>query len=203
MGLIAATAFILATQSQPVAKGPSTVDTSVRKVLGTQASDDRINEIWDHVDNRVIRQLDLWFDNGEFPPSVSLLKVQHAYQPDDYETVTNLGWMQENTEALTDARATYLDYMVTHPKDGDAAFPLGMSYYLKREFEKAIQYLEPSLGNKPGPNTYRVLAKCYERIKKYKDAIRIWELELKRFPNEPTAIANIKRVKAMMGSGGK
>ena len=201
MGLLAATAFILATQTAP--KDERVVGiTTPPPLKAMMADEDRLDEIWDHVDNRVIRQLDVWFDTGEFPSSVSLLRVQYAYDPNDYETVTNLGWMMENTDLLEESRATYLGYLKAHPGNGDAAFPLGMSYYLKKEYEKAIPYLEASLANKPGPNTYRVLAKSYERIKKYSDAIRIWELELKQFPGEDTAVANIKRVKAKIAAGG-
>ncbi len=193
MGIIAATAFILATQGAPKI---------VTKSEG-MATEARLNEIWDHIDNRFITQSDVWFELGEFPSCVALLKVQTGYSPDDYEMMTNLGWMLENIERYGEARAVYLDFGTRHPKIGDAMFALGLSYSIKKEYAEVIRVLEPTLVNNPSPNTYRTLARSYEMLKKPLDAIRIWELELKRFPNELSAIANIKRVKAKMAAGGK
>lgn len=194
MSLIATAAFILATQTKPSGKPAAAVSASA------VASQSRLDEIWDHVDNRVIRQMDIWYDDGEFPTIVSLLKVQYAYAPDDYDTATNLGWMQENIELWSDAKETYRSFKDAHPTDGDAAFPLGWIYYQhEKDYAKAAEIFEASLKYNPRPNTYRMLASSYEKQKKYKDAIRIWELQLKRWPDELPAKANIKRVKAKMG----
>ena len=195
MGLIAATSFILATQISH--------KSTVAPVKTQSAEQSRLDEIWDHVDNRVITQLDVWYDLGEFPECTSLLQVQWAYSPDDYDICTSLGWMLENIDLKEKARDVYRDFSDRHPKSGDAAFALGFSYFNVKDYGNAIKYLEPSLANNPSPNTYRVLAKAYERKNMPKDAIRIWELELKKYPGEATAMTNIKRVKAKLGDGGK
>jgi tetratricopeptide (TPR) repeat protein len=193
MGLISAAAFILATQGAPKI---------VTASEGT-ATAARLNEIWDHIDNRFIKQSDLWFERGEFPSCVALLKVQSAYTPDDFEIVTNLGWMLENIDRYPESRDIYLDFGNRHPMIGDAMYPLGLSFFSKKEYQNAINVLEPTLAKNVGPNTYRTLARAYEMLKKPNDAIRIWELELKKFPGELSATANIKRVKLKMASGGK
>ncbi|MBI1332374.1 MAG: hypothetical protein GC165_05805 [Armatimonadetes bacterium] len=201
MGFIASTAFILATQG--LVKNESNIRLDPPVALAVVPTKDRLDEIWGNVDNRVNEQIDVWFDDGEFPTIISLLKVQYAYSPDDYEVATNLGWMQENIELKNDAIATYTEYLNAHPKDGDAALPLAFLYYnMNKDYAKAVEILEPMLKYNPRPNTYRVLAKSYERLKKYSDAIRIWELELKRWPDEETAKANIRRVKQKLGIGG-
>jgi tetratricopeptide (TPR) repeat protein len=196
MGIIAAAALLLATQTVPVKNIPNLT-------ASPQASKSRLDEIWDHVDNRIITQSDVWFELGEFPLCVSLLRVQSGYAPDDFDIVTNLGWMLENIERVDDAREVYLDFGNRHKSDPNAMYSLGFSYYNYKRYDDAIKVLEPTLIHNPGPNTYRTLAKSYEKKGQPKDAVRIWELELKKFPNEPTAIANIKRVKAKLGSGGK
>ena len=197
MGLVAAAAFVLATQSSPsltIIRDPAFPPTQVSKA--------RLDEIWGHIDNRLINQSDIWYEDGEFPNCVSLLRVQHAYSPDDQDVMTSLGWMLENIELMDEARLVYKEFSDRNPEKGDAVFPLAFSYYNAKEWDNAIRVLEPSLSKNASPNTYRILAKCYERKKMYKDAIRIWELELKKFPDEPTAVANIKRVKAKIASGG-
>jgi tetratricopeptide (TPR) repeat protein len=195
MGLIAATAFILATQTSP-AKAPV-------KAKGPQASQARLNEIWDHIDNRFVDQSDVWFDDGEFPSCVAILKVQAAFSPDDYEMATNLGWMLENIERHDEAMAVYLDFGTRHPENGNAMYALGFGYYQKKDYANAIRVLEPTLARNVGPNTYRTLARSYEMMQKPLEAIRVWELELKKFPGELAALANIKRVKAKLASGGQ
>ena len=195
MGLIAATAFVLATHISH--------KTTIASVKTQSAEHRRLDEIWDHVDNRVITQLDLWYELGEFPECVSLLKVQSAYSPDDYDICTSLGWMLENVDQMNQARDVYRAFSDRHPEVGDAIFALGFSYFNARDYDNAIKCLEPSLAKNPSPNSYRVLAKAYERKNMPKEAIRIWELELKKYPDEGTAIANIKRVKAKTERGGK
>ena len=180
MNLITTASILLATQT------------------GSAPVQDRVDEIWTHVDNHIIRQMDFWFDDGEFPATVELLKVQVAYES-SYENVTNLGWMLENIDRYDLVPPVYLKYQKDHPEDPDACYPLGWHYYLLRNWQKVIEVLEPSLKRNPTPNTYRTLAKSYEREKKYQDAIRIWEMQLKRWPDDIPCKANIERVKKKMG----
>lgn len=204
MGFIAIASFVLAVQTQP--KGTpaqKTAKPALTKVSSEGFSNTRLSEIWDHIDNRVLMQTDIWYELGEFPSCVSLLRIQAAYTPDNYDVCTNLGWMLENIDRNDDALAAYLDFGNRHPNVGDAIFALGNAYFNMKDYKNSIKYLEPSLDKHPNENSYRILAKAYERDGRPKEAIRIWELELTRFPNEQTPIANIKRVKAKMAAGGK
>lgn len=160
----------------------------------------RLNEIWAHVDNRVVQQLDLMFEDGDFPAATSLLKVQYAYEPNNWDTMTNLGWMLENIDKLGEAREVYKTFIREHPKDANAVFALGYSYFLKREFKETIATLEPSLSKLPTANSYIILAKAYERLDDWKNALRVWEAQAKRFPSG-SVDANIKRVKAKIAGG--
>ena len=200
MGLITTAAFILATQMPP--EGDFNPDSSLLSAEAGNPSKDRLAEIWNHIDNRLINQSDLWFDLGEFPRCVALLQVQCAYSPDDYDVMTSLGWMLENIDRKEEAKSVYLDFGKRHPHEGDAMFALGFMYSNAKDYDNAIKVLEPTLSLNVSPNTYRTLAKAYERKKNYKDAIRVWELELKKYPDEDTAKNNINRVKAKMAKGG-
>jgi tetratricopeptide (TPR) repeat protein len=216
VGLISTAAFILATQLPPN-KGENLnqsepgisadeVESKPKARIeksAPQVPADRMSEIWDHIDNRINTQSDIWFEDGQFPQCISLLRVQHAYSPNDYDVMTSLGWMLENVQEMDHAREIYLQFSQRFPNNGDAIFALGNSYYATKDWDKAIKYLEPSLAKSSGPDSYIVVAKSYERQGKLADALRIWELELKNFPEIPTAIVNIKRVKAKIASGGK
>lgn len=199
MSFIATAAFILATQTKPEIGTRNIILTAEPKMPQEEASQDRLNEIWEHVDNRVITQLDVWFELGEFPLSASLLNVQYRYEPDNEDTMTNYGWMLENIEQIKEAREVYVEYIKGHPNDADAPFALAFSYSKERDYANVVKILEPTMTKTPHPNSYRLLAKAYERLKRDKDAIRIWELQLKAFPGDQTVMMNIKRVKARMG----
>ncbi len=199
MSFIAAAAFILATQTKPEASERLVPKVSVPSLRQEEASQDRLDEIWGHVDNRVVTQLDVWFELGEFPLSASLLNIQYRYEPDDENTMTNYGWMLENIEQLNEAREVYVEYIKSHPEDADAPFALAFSYNKARDYANVIKILEPTMTKTPHPNSYRLLAKAYERMKRDKDAVRVWELQLKAFPGDETVMMNIKRVKARMG----
>lgn len=182
-GIIAATAALLATQGSSAAPPLN-----------------RLDEIWAHVDNRVVNQLDLLFEDGEFPTATSILKVQYAYEPHNYDTMTNLGWMLENIEKLPEAREVYKTYIREHPNDANATMALGYSYYMKREYKETIATLEPSLSRLPTGNSYIILAKAYERLNDFKNALRVWEAQAERFPGGAVDV-NIKRVKAKLKGG--
>lgn len=204
MGFIAIASFVLAVQTQPKGIVAQTATNPTHtKASSEGVSRARVSEIWDHIDNRVLMQTDIWYELGEFPSCVSLLRIQAAYSPDNYDACTNLGWMLENIERNDDALAVYLDFGKRHPNVGDAIFALGNAYFNMKDYKNSIKYLEPSLDKNPSENSYRILAKAYEKEGKPLDAIRIWELELKRYPKEQTPIANIKRVKAKLAAGGK
>jgi tetratricopeptide (TPR) repeat protein len=158
-------------------------------------TEDRTDEIWSHVDARIVQQQDYWFEDGQFPKIISLLRIQNASDPKNYDILTNLGWMLENVEEKPEAERIYKQFEAENPEDPESSFPLGNFYSLNRKYPETIKVLEASLKKSPGPNTYRVLAKAYERMKNYKDAIRVWELQLKRFPNDGPAKVNIERVK--------
>lgn len=157
---------------------------------------DRTDEIWGHADVRVSRQIEQWFKDGDFPRSVGLLRFQAAYSPKDYDVATNLGWLLESMERDDDALAAYTEYRLNNPEDADNRLPEAMLYNSRRKWDKVVEVLEPTLGKNPHPNVYRLLAKSYERIGKPDDAIRVWTLQLKRWPDDGPAKANIARVKA-------
>lgn len=158
----------------------------------------RTDEIWGYADARVSRQIDQWFQDGDFPRAVGLLRYQAAYAPNDYDVATNLGWLLESMERDDDALAAYGEYRRQNPNDPDNRLPEAMLYNSRKRYAEVVEVLEPTLKGNPHPNVYRLLAKSYERLGKPEDAIRVWELQLKRFPDDAAAKANIARVRAKM-----
>lgn len=156
----------------------------------------RTDEVWAYADVRVSRQIDRWFEDGDFPRAVGLLRLQASYAPNDYDVATNLGWLLQSMERDDDALAVYEAYRRENPDDVDNRLPEAMLYNSRKKYDKVVEVLEPTLARNPHPNVYRLLAKAYERLGKIDDAIRVWNLQLKRWPDDGPAKANIARVKA-------
>ena len=156
-------------------------------------SKQRLDQIWDAVDNRMAQQIDVWFDDGDFPKAINGLTFQSTYSPHDYDVVTNLGWMQENVEDWSGALATYRLYKKNNPQDKDAALPEAQLYFGRKEYAKVPALLEPTLSRHPHPNVYRILAHSYERMNKWKDSLRIWKQYVAVAPGDGQAKVNLAK----------
>jgi tetratricopeptide (TPR) repeat protein len=159
-----------------------------------KAAPSRMAVILDSISSRMSRQHDIWFDLGEFPKDIQLLRMEAELEPSDYDTWTSLGWMQENILLYPDAEATYQRYRTLNPHDPDRSLPIAEYWFRKRNFTEAIKQIEGDLGRKVHPNAFRIVANSYDRLKKYPDSIRVWNAYLKRAPNDLSAKANLNRV---------
>ena len=166
----------------------------------TQASKQRLDAIWSSVDERVSRQIDVWFEDGDYPKAIHMLVVEASYSPHDYDVVTNLGWMQENVEEWDQALATYELYRKNNPNDKDRALAEASFLYRRKEYAKVPPLLEPLLKEKPHPNNFRVLAHCYEKMNKLQDAKRVWTEYLALAPKDATAKVNLNRVEKKLNA---
>jgi len=167
-----------------------------------QTGTGRLAQIWSYVDARMDQQQDVWFDEGDFPVTIQLLRISSESRPSNYDTWTNLGWMLENVEDWDAAVQIYSRYRDQNPKDPDRALPLGDYYARKREYAPIPAILEPYVHHKPTPhpNLYRILARAYERLGKFQDSKRVWQVYIAASPNDLAAKANLKRVEKKIAS---
>ena len=170
------------------------------KAKAPKTGSTREAEIWSAFNDRVTTQIDVWFKDGEFLKSIQIISVQYELDPKDYEVATNLAWMLENVEEWDKGLAVYKRYAKDNASSPDAFQPLAESYFLKRKFADAITVLAPIVGKVPKlhPNMYRMLGTSYERVKKYKEAIPVWEMYIKLAPNDGQAKVNLERVKTKL-----
>jgi tetratricopeptide (TPR) repeat protein len=162
----------------------------------------RVEAIWAAANDRLTLQNDVWFEDGEFPMVVQLLRFQVELDPHDYETVTNLGWMLENIHEWDEAVVVYRDYKRNNPNDPDAALPEANYWFIKRQFAK-IPPLLSKVSSKAHPNNFRILAHAFERTGKLKEAERVWKRYLALHPNDEAAKVNLARVKRKLGTAGQ
>ena len=158
------------------------------------AQDTRQNAIWEAYTSRVIQQVDRWFDDGDFPRCIQILRVNHELNPADYETTTDLGWMLGNIEKPDEELTIYISYRKAYPTLPDAALPEATFYFLKKMYERIPAIVEPKLAMKPHPNNFRILAHAYEKTGQLKKSKETWEMYIKLQPSDETAKNNLNRV---------
>lgn len=168
---------------------------------GGQPDPARMDAIWAEANNRVADQVDVWFDDGDYPKVIQLLKMHTEMFPADYDIATNLGWMQENVQDYPAAIKTYERFRERNPHDPDAALALAEFYFRQKRYKDVIPLMEPAIVGKPHPNAFRMLAHSYEKLGDLKNSERVWKLYIARAPSDLTAQANLRRVeKKLQGS---
>ena len=167
--------------------------------LGSAQS--RVDAIMGFANERLSNQIDVLFDDGDYPAVIQLLRVQAETYPADYDVWTNLGWMQENVQAYDAALATYVRYKRQNPKDPDNALPEANFYFMRKLYAKVPPLMEPAIKGKCHPNAFRILARSYEKQDMLSDAARVYRALTARDPSDGQAKANLKRIEGKMGGG--
>lgn len=141
--------------------------------------------------NRLSTQGDVWFEDGDYPRVIELLRYQVELYPSDYDLATNLGWLLESTERPEEATKVYTAYAKRNPNDPDALLPEAQQYFLKRQYDKAVRVairgLDGPNAKRAHPNLYRIAANSYERLGKFAESERIWDRYLKLNPDDVSA----------------
>lgn len=152
--------------------------------------------------NRIADQTDIWFDDGDFPRIIQLLKALYEFSPTDYEVATDLGWMLENVEQYDAALATYVRYRKENAAMPDAAIPEANFYFMRRLYSKVPPILEKSIGPTLHPNGFRILGHSYDRLGMLNDSRRVWKLYTDRYPQDLRAKENLRRVEDKIKKAG-
>jgi|GEM_PF-621777 len=201
---LAAALVVLAPFAAPQGNGKKAPQGPPQQPAASQPTPAQREEaLWTSVHNRFTLQMDVWFNDGDFPRCIQLLRVMHAKDPHDYETVTDLGWMLGNIQREDEEVELYRQYRLRYPEDKEAPYPEAEFYFRKKQYDKVIPLLEPVIGKKPHPNSYRMLAHSYDRTGRLEDARRVWKTYLKFHPDDETAKKNLRRVEEKIAEKGR
>jgi len=153
--------------------------------------------LWSAYEDRLSSQTDHDFDQGDFPRIIQLLKVQTDMDRQGYERWTDLIWMLGNVEQYAGqiaAARQFRNYNLSNP---EAWYPEAEIYFIKRAFAKVIPIMEEAIKlNGPiHPNSYRILATSWTRLGFKTEAKRVWEIMLKRYPDDERAKVQLDRLK--------
>jgi tetratricopeptide (TPR) repeat protein len=164
----------------------------------------RIQLIWAYADKRINQQIDISFDDGDYPEVIQILRIFSELHLDNYDVVTNLGWMLENIEEWEAAESVYKRYLVSNPGDADRGLALAEYYFRRKRYALVPPVLEPILAGKGDfhPNNFRDLAHSYERLKRFEDALRVWKKYTARAPGDLSGKRNLEKIQRIVDSKG-
>lgn len=148
--------------------------------------------------DRFASQIDSWFDRGDYPRCISLLRIQSRMYTIDEDSLTNLGFLLESIEASDEALSNYIWFKKQNPNTGNGPYPEADFYFRGKAFSKVPPLLEPTLKFKPHPNNYRELAHAYERMGLFAQAERVWKQCIQVYPQDGAAVANLKKMQARL-----
>lgn len=154
----------------------------------------RQGEIWDAADDQLINYIDYWFKEGDFPRCIQVLRLRYDMFPNDYEAMSDLGWLLESTEQSAEALALYVRYRQMNPSKDDAAYAEAEFYFRKKAWARIPPLIEPEMTKKLPANMYRMLAHSYERLGRLRDSVRIWDMYIALVPGDQAARNNRGRV---------
>jgi tetratricopeptide (TPR) repeat protein len=160
----------------------------------------RLQQIWHHVEDRMTDQSDIWFDAGDYLSAINILRFENKEAPADYEYATNLGWMLENVENYDQALVVYIRYRKDNAGIPDAPFPEANFYFSRKAYVKVPPLLQASIPQHPHPNSYRLLAHAYERLGLLPDALKVWKQLVSDHPEDDAAKVNLKKTENRLAS---
>lgn len=163
-------------------------------------NDERQQSIWNAAHNRFVDQLDYWFEDGDYPRCIQLLRVLSDLEPENYHLATDLGYLLESIEEHDAALAVYVKFRNDNPTYPDATFPEANFYFKRKIYAKVPSLLEPSLALRPHGNSFRLLGHSYERMGLLMDAKRVWTAYLAVNPTDEPAKNNLRRINEKIGA---
>lgn len=160
------------------------------------AQDPRQDAVWDAIDEAMIQYVDQNFHDGDLPRAIQGLRFRYAMHPDDWEAMSDLGWLLESTDSQDEALGLYMKYRRDYPDRRDACYSVAQFWFLKKSYAKIPALVEPELKKTPHPNMYRWLAHSYDRLGRYRDSVRVWDALIALLPGDLPAKSNRNRVLA-------
>lgn len=165
-------------------------------LVSAQSDESQVKAMVNATRDRMARQNDVWFRDGDFLPIIQSQSVMAEVDPKDEETWSNLEWMYFNVENIGMQWWVCREFRENNPTYADAPYYEAKLFYLKKLYAKVPALLEPVIGltPPPAPNSFRFLAHSYEKMGYYEDALRVWDKYLTLFPKDPQAKNNRSKV---------
>lgn len=145
---------------------------------------------------RLIQLADEYWHTGKHYKTMALMFVLIEYDPTDVENISSLAWMLDSYGETARAIQVYQRGIRLNPNRYDLYYDLGFAYFNKRQYERALPYLEKAVSFANAPAlAWKTLAHCYERLGRLQQSLQAWEKAKQLDPNDPAVEPNVQRVR--------
>jgi arylsulfatase A-like enzyme/Flp pilus assembly protein TadD len=117
-------------------------DDAIRMIQGIIADDPKVGDAHFALGNLYLRQ-------RKFTDAIAAFQKALELKPDDSFAVINVASAYQSMGRIDDAERFVLDYLKTGFQDSQLLFLLGNMNYRRKDFDKAIGYLEQCLAQNP------------------------------------------------------
>lgn len=139
-----------------------------------------------------------WHEGFHFQ-LIRILKASVELEPTFGEAYENAAWLLISYNRKDEALQILKQYLQRNPNRYEPYYELGWFYFhWQKEPNKAIPWLEKANRFPHPPIIEHTLAHAYERAGRLKEALAVWENKLKRYPNDPVANRQSKRLREIL-----
>jgi tetratricopeptide (TPR) repeat protein len=168
---------------------------SAENMLPGKERADRIYEMYDY---QLADRADRAYHNGQYWEVISLLTLRHGVNPNDAGINGDLVYYLRSSGRYDLALTQAIKFRQSHQKDEFAALTEATIYSQYKLWDRIPGILEPVLPLANHVNSFVMLMKSYEEIGLIKEAIRVVEARLRRFPDDRSAKQNYDRLTARL-----
>jgi len=158
----------------------------------------------DGIESRVVDRVwsntDAYFHAGDYNRIISLLRVCVEADPEFDEAYSCGAWLLWSMGDKPAANA-FLDYGIKRAKNKWLAhYTFAENLMVRREYKDALPHLQFATQSPYAPViAWKQLAHAYEHTGNLKKSLETWQYIVKKFPDEPAAPVNLKRVQGKLG----
>jgi tetratricopeptide (TPR) repeat protein len=145
---------------------------------------------------RLVQLADEYWHEGHHYKTMALMFVLMEYDPHDVENISGLAWLLDGYGETARAIQVYQRGIRLNPNRYDLYYDLGFAYFNKRQYERALPYLEKAVQFANAPAfVWKTLAHCYERFERYQQSLQAWEKAKQLDPSDGAVEPNMQRVR--------
>ncbi|MCW5945651.1 MAG: hypothetical protein KIT74_01315 [Fimbriimonadales bacterium] len=159
-----------------------------------QPGKERADRIYEMYDYQLIDRADRAFHNGQYWEVISLLTLRSGINPDDAGISGDLVYYLRSSGRYDLALTQAIKFRQGHEKNEFAALTEATIYSQYKLWDRIPGILEPVLPLANHVNSFVMLMKSYEEIGLIKEAIRVVEARMQRFPDDRSAKQNYDRL---------
>lgn len=138
---------------------------------------------------------DRYWHVGDYENVIRMHRASVTLDPHFVEAYSVAGWILDSMDRTEEAIALLKEGWKHNQHTYQLAFDLSYIYSRHKNYKEAVKWLERAV-QRPGPFWVRhALAHAYEKLGRWKDALKVWEQRLKEEPNNPVVRRNYERVR--------